>query len=90
AADAVGGEALVSVSDTGPGIVAEHLPHVFDRFWKTRSENRHGAGLGLAIAAGIVEAHGGRLWVESEPAAGSTFRFTLPLAAAGEGRGEAE
>ncbi|HEU4456092.1 MAG TPA: ATP-binding protein [Longimicrobium sp.] len=79
AAEVAPGEVRVSVADTGPGIAPEHLPHVFDRFWKTRSQNRHGAGLGLAIASGIVEAHGGRLWVESEHGAGSTFRFTLPV-----------
>jgi PAS domain S-box-containing protein len=69
-----------AVSDTGPGIPPEHLPHVFDRFWKVRAANRQGAGLGLAISRGIVEAHGGRIWVESTPGKGSTFFFTLPLA----------
>lgn len=69
-----------SVMDTGAGIEAEHLPHVFDRFWTTRARNPEGAGLGLAICRGIVEAHGGRIWVESEPGAGATFRFTLPAA----------
>jgi len=68
----------LSVSDTGRGIAAEHLPHLFDRFWKVREGNRHGAGLGLAIARGIVEAHGGEITVESTPGAGSTFSFTLP------------
>ena len=74
-----GDEVRFAVSDTGPGIPPEHLPHVFDRFWKVRAANRQGAGLGLAIARGIVEAHDGRIWVESAPGAGSTFSFTLPL-----------
>jgi PAS domain S-box-containing protein len=73
-------EVRVSVSDTGPGIRPEDLPRVFDRFWQARRADRRGAGLGLAIAKGIVEAHGGRLWAESSPGAGSTFRFTLPRA----------
>jgi two-component system, chemotaxis family, sensor kinase Cph1 len=71
-------EVCFAVRDTGPGIEPEHLPHVFDRFWKVRERNRGGTGLGLAIAKGIVEAHGGRIWAESEPGAGSTFRFTIP------------
>lgn len=70
----------ISVADTGPGIPAEHLPQVFDRFWQARSTRRAGAGLGLAIARGIVEAHGGVMGVRSEPGAGSTFFFTLPVA----------
>ena len=70
----------VRVSDSGSGIDPEHLPHVFERFWKTRTGNRLGAGLGLAICRGIVEAHGGRIWAESAPGSGSSFYFTLPLA----------
>jgi sigma-B regulation protein RsbU (phosphoserine phosphatase) len=70
------------VSDTGPGIPEEHLPKLFDRFWTTRAGNPHGAGLGLAIAKGIVEAHGGRIWAESRPESGATFFFILPLAEA--------
>jgi PAS domain S-box-containing protein len=80
AAEPRGEEVLFSVSDTGPGIPAEHLPHLFDRFWQARNARRGGAGLGLAIARGIVEGHGGRIWVRSEPGAGSTFYFTLPSA----------
>ena len=75
-----GGEACVTVADTGPGIAADHLPNVFDRFWQARGTRRAGAGLGLAIARGIVEAHGGRIWVESEPGIGTRFYFTLPFA----------
>ena len=71
----------VSCADTGPGIAAEDLPHVFDRFWQARSTRRAGAGLGLAIAKGIVEAHGGRIAAESTLGQGSTFSFTLPAGA---------
>jgi two-component system sensor kinase FixL len=72
-------EVRFAVRDTGPGIAPENQPHVWDRFWKSRTSNRHGAGLGLAIARGIVEAHGGRIWLESEPGEGTTFTFSLPL-----------
>jgi signal transduction histidine kinase len=69
-----------TVSDTGPGIAAEDLPHIFDRFWQARKTTRAGVGLGLAIAKGIVESHGGGIRVESEPGRGSSFTFTLPVA----------
>lgn len=71
------GEARVRVEDDGPGIAPEVLPHVFDRFWKGDA-SRRGSGLGLSIARGLVEAHGGRLEARSAPGAGSTFTFTLP------------
>jgi PAS domain S-box-containing protein len=73
--------ALVSVIDNGEGIPADQLPHVFDRFFQVMSPRvgaRHGAGLGLPIARGIVEAHGGTIWIESAPGRGTTVRFTLP------------
>ena len=71
----------IVVSDTGAGIPPEQLPHIFDRFWHARRESSvRGTGLGLAIAKGIVEAHGGRLSVESRLGEGSTFSFTLPVA----------
>jgi signal transduction histidine kinase len=70
----------VSVADTGPGIPPEQLPNVFDRFWQARSTRRAGAGLGLAIAKGIVEVHGGEISVRSDPGQGATFTFTLPVA----------
>lgn len=70
-------EAEVAVSDDGPGIPPEDLPHVFDRFWKSRSR---GTGLGLAIVRGIVDAHGGHVRVDSHLGGGSTFAFTLPRA----------
>jgi PAS domain S-box-containing protein len=68
------------VSDTGPGVPPEALEHLFDRFWQVRRGDRRGAGLGLSIAKGLVEAHGGRIWVESEPGKGSTFCFVVPVA----------
>ncbi|WP_257462083.1 PAS domain S-box protein [Archangium lipolyticum] len=66
------------VRDTGTGIAPESLPHLFDRYWQAKG-SREGAGLGLPIAKGIVEAHGGRIQVESQPGRGSTFSFTLPV-----------
>lgn len=75
-----GDDVRVAVEDTGPGIPAEHLENVFDRFWQARSTRRAGAGLGLAIARGVVEAHGGRIWARSEVGRGTTFEFTLPVA----------
>ncbi len=74
------GEVRFSVIDTGPGIPAEQLPHIFGRFWQAKTSDRRGIGLGLAIAKGIVEAHNGRIWVESSVGLGSTFYFTLPTA----------
>jgi signal transduction histidine kinase len=71
----------VSVRDTGSGIAAEDLPYIFERFYradKSRSRATGGAGLGLAIARQLVEAHGGRIWVESTEGEGSTFIFALP------------
>jgi PAS domain S-box-containing protein len=79
---------VFSVADTGPGIAKENLPHVFDRFWQASQQGSHGMGLGLAIAKGLAEAHGGRVAVESEPGQGSRFSFSLPIAAGGaEGSG---
>ncbi|MCZ7686341.1 MAG: ATP-binding protein [Sandaracinaceae bacterium] len=75
-----GDEALFWVRDTGPGIPKEEQPHLFHRYWRGRNVAYRGTGHGLAIAKGIVEAHGGRIWVESELGEGSTFYFTLPLA----------
>ena len=65
------------VSDTGHGIAPDHVPHLFDRFWKAAKASRTGAGLGLFIVKGIVEGHGGTVEVESAPGSGTTFRFTL-------------
>jgi signal transduction histidine kinase len=79
-------DVVFSVTDTGAGIPAADLTRLFDRFWQARTGERRGAGLGLAIARGIVEAHGGRIWVESTPDAGSTFYFTVPVAPSVEDR----
>ena len=80
-----------SVIDSGAGIKAEHLPHLFERFWQVSKAAKVGAGLGLSIAKGIVEAHGGRIRVDSTWGKGSTFSFTVPIAppAARSGSGEA-
>jgi two-component system OmpR family sensor kinase/two-component system sensor histidine kinase BaeS len=79
------GEVEIAVSDTGEGIAAEDLRHVFDRFWKSDTSRTRddrwgsGSGLGLSIAKSLLEAHGGRIWAESELGTGSTFYFTLPI-----------
>jgi PAS domain S-box-containing protein len=83
----LGGSVLCYVRDTGPGIPTDDQPHLFDRFWqarRSRMERGSGAGLGLAIVKGIVEAHDGRVWIESAPGEGSTFYFTLPTRAVAE------
>lgn len=74
---------VFSVSDTGSGIPKENLNDIFSPYWQAKRAERLGAGLGLAIAKGIVEAHGGRIWVESEPGRGTDFYFSLPVDAAG-------
>jgi signal transduction histidine kinase len=76
------GSCEVSVVDTGPGIPKEHIPLVFERFYRvdpSRSRDDGGTGIGLAIARSVIEAHGGRIWAESEPGRGSAFHFVLPL-----------
>ena len=73
---------FVAVMDAGPGIPAEEVPHIFERFYQGRTKTRHasvGSGLGLALAKKVVEAHGGRIWVESEAGKGTTVRFILCL-----------
>lgn len=84
------GEVAVSVTDEGPGIALDEQERVFERFYQSPAHDgpRRGAGLGLAIARRYVEAHGGRIWVESEPGHGATFVFTLTRAAAEAGAGE--
>ena len=72
----------LSVADTGPGIPADQLPHIFGRFWQADPSDRRGIGLGLAISKAIVEAHGGRIWAESRLGEGTTFHFTLAASAA--------
>jgi signal transduction histidine kinase len=73
-----GGEVLFSVADDGPGIPAGNLGDIFKPYWQARGAERMGAGLGLKIARGIVEAHGGKIGVESEAGKGTRFYFTLP------------
>jgi signal transduction histidine kinase len=80
ATDRSGDEARYSVVDAGPGMPAEMIPHAFDRYWQEKRSDRRGSGLGLFIAKGIVEAHGGRIWIESALGQGTTVRFTLPVA----------
>jgi signal transduction histidine kinase len=76
-------EVVFEVADTGEGIASEHLPHVFERFYraeKSRSREGGGSGVGLTISRALVEAMGGRVWVESPgPGKGATFAFTLPI-----------
>jgi signal transduction histidine kinase len=84
---------VVSVRDTGPGIPPEAIPRLFEQFYTGRtssSSHNIGTGLGLPIAKGIVEAHGGRIWVESEVGRGSTFRFSLPWEPPAREEGEGE
>jgi len=73
------GEIEFALRDSGPGIDPAALPHVFERFWQLERNTRRGLGLGLYICEKIVAAHGGRIWVESTPGHGATFRFTLPV-----------
>jgi signal transduction histidine kinase len=90
AASANGSGVHVSVMDTGEGIAPENIAHVFERFWRSdpaRTRTTHlgrmgGTGLGLSVAQSLIEAHGGRIWVESTPGQGSSFNFTLPAATA--------
>jgi two-component system sensor histidine kinase KdpD len=72
---------VVSVADSGPGIAADALPHIFDKFFRVVGPERHaeGTGLGLAICKGIIEAHGGRIWANNRRQGGAELRFALPL-----------
>lgn len=73
-----GSAVYFAVSDTGPGILPEELPHIFDWFWRSPRRGRRGAGLGLGIAKRLIEAHGGQLTVVSVPGQGTTFWFSVP------------
>jgi signal transduction histidine kinase len=70
---------MITVADNGPGIPHENLGDIFNPYWQAKRTARLGAGLGLPIAKGIVESHGGRIWVQSEPGKGTKFSFTLPV-----------
>ncbi len=78
---------VFSIEDTGPGIPATQLRHIFERNWQAPATASTGNGLGLFIAKGIVEAHGGQIWAESEPGHGSHFQFTIPCPSAIHHRG---
>ena len=74
------GRVEIAVADTGPGIAAEDVDTIFEEFEQASDGKQdEGTGLGLPLSRKLVELHGGRLWVESEPGRGSTFRFTLPI-----------
>jgi signal transduction histidine kinase len=73
-------QVVFQIVDSGPGIPPAQMEHLFDKFWQARQGDRRGVGLGLAIAKGLVEAHGGTMSVESTVGTGSTFSFTLPAA----------
>ncbi len=75
-----GEQVVFQVADDGPGIPPEQISHLFDNFWQARKSDQRGVGLGLAIAKELVEAHGGKIWVESKVDDGSTFSFSLPAA----------
>ncbi|MDD5093511.1 MAG: ATP-binding protein [Dehalococcoidia bacterium] len=82
AAKTIDNEIVVSVADEGVGIPDDHLTKVFDRFYRMEEgakRRRGGSGLGLSISKGITEAHGGRIWVQSQPGQGATFSFSLPV-----------
>lgn len=87
AAEAQGETMQVRLIDQGPGIAADALPHIFDKFFRVVGPERHadGTGLGLAICQGIIEAHGGRIWADNQPQGGAAFTFTLPLHPEGVG-----
>lgn len=84
-AQADGSWVRLTVADTGQGVSEEQMPHLFDRYWQAKKHGRLGVGLGLSIAKGIVEAHGGRIWAESVVGKGTTFHFTLPRERAFDG-----
>ena len=70
----------ISIADTGPGIPKHQLDYVFERFWQARATHKRGTGLGLAIAKSVIDAHGGKIWAESDLGQGAKFSFTLPYA----------
>ena len=81
------GEVQFRVEDTGAGIAEEALPFLFDRYREEKKTDRGGTGLGLPIVKGIVEAHGGHVWVESRLGEGTSVSFTIPLGTSAESNG---
>jgi len=79
-AERTDGVVVVAVADRGPGVPREHLEEIFEKFYRLPREGESGgAGLGLAICRGIVEAHGGRIWAENREGGGAVFRFSIPI-----------
>jgi two-component system, NtrC family, sensor histidine kinase KinB len=76
----VGSQVHLSVRDDGPGVSPEYQTRIFEKFVQVKGQEAGGTGLGLAICKEIVRAHGGAIWVESNPGQGSTFTFTVPAA----------
>lgn len=72
-------QVLFAIEDNGVGMTEDQIPHIFDRFWQVEHSSKHGVGLGLAIAKGIVEAHNGKIWVESAKNKGTKFQFLIPI-----------
>jgi two-component system, OmpR family, sensor histidine kinase KdpD len=72
-------ELIIEVADRGPGVPSGNEQRIFDKFYRAAPAGTRGVGLGLTICRGIVEAHGGRIWMENRPEGGAAFRFTLPL-----------
>jgi signal transduction histidine kinase len=81
------GEVVFGVADTGPGIPEEEQAGIFERFRRGAGASYHGAGLGLSNSRALVEAHGGRIWIESRAGAGTTVRFTVPASSPSAARG---
>jgi signal transduction histidine kinase len=82
AVDLVGDHARFAVSDSGPGINPDDLPHLFERGWRGTHDRYAGRGLGLAIAKGLVESHGGKIWAVNQPARGARIAFAIPISEA--------
>jgi signal transduction histidine kinase len=76
-----GGRVHIAVADTGPGVAADQVGRLFDRFWQANRKDRRGVGLGLSIVKGIADAHGGEVRVDTAEGAGTTFTLVLPAAA---------